>query len=219
MYRIGIVAHTARRQRARVLESTVGADHLHLDDGTLGCTRSHRKVWDTLWRNRGEAEWLVVLEDDAEPVGGFGEQLAAALAVAPSPVVSLYLGRKRPARYQPRIAYAVSNTDAHWITMPVLIHAVAVAMRVDAARLWRLNGDLAVARLHLAPDETPIDEAISHWLKAEGLVAAYSHPSLVDHADEDTLADHPDGQPRKPGRVAWKVGIRDDWNSSITRLR
>ncbi|AVJ50749.1 hypothetical protein SEA_OGOPOGO_110 [Mycobacterium phage Ogopogo] len=200
-FAIGVVAHIKRLAMADQIANTVNADYISVDDGTLGCEGNHQKMWNTLAQQH--TDWAVVLEDDAIPCPDFRAQLAQALAVAPTPIVSLYLGRQRPYAYQHRIE-ATINTPACWILAPRLLHAVAVAIHTNQVP------DM----LNSLPPRTSIDRAISTW--AERHTVAYTNPSLVDHADTESVA-HPPGR-RRPGRVAWRTGTRDTWTSDAVHL-
>jgi len=191
------------------------ASHLSMDDGTLGCNANHKQVW--RWLAETDSEWSVVLEDDALPAG-FGQfrtHLAKALTAAPTPLVSLYRGHNvnNPA-YETagmNASRAADHAGAHWITSDLLLHAVAVAIRTD------LIPDM-LTHLGMLPPQFAIDEAISHWARAAGIKAAYTWPSLVDHADTYTLFRHPDKLPRPKGRVAYEVGTRSHWDSEAVTL-
>jgi len=198
---IGIVGHTSRHQQVLNLAGTIGAEHVSIDDGTLGCNRNHLKVWTHL-AEHSTSEWATVLEDDAIPCDNFRDQLDQALAVAPTPIVSLYLGRQRPYGYQDRIAAAI-NTDACWLLAPRLLHAVAVAIRTN----------LLADMLTTLPTNIPIDRAISAWAPH---TVAYTNPSLVDHRDGTPVA-HPTGT-RQPGRIAWRTGTRTAWTADARHL-
>lgn len=201
MIATAVVAHRRRRQQAEQLAETVGAVLLSVDDGTLGCNGSHIAMWKQMADHK--TDWTVILEDDAEPVDGFLDQLHQVLSVAPEPIVSLYLGTGRPHRHQRLIRSAIQRADeadAHWITSPDLIHAVAVCIRTSLIpdMLATLNSD-------------PIDDAISHWAPN----VAYTFPSLVDHQDGFPVLRHQYekwGEPI-PARKAWRTGTRDVWNN------
>jgi|GEM_PF-744059 len=200
---IGIVGHVDRAHQARILQHSVGASYLSLDDGSMGCEANHRHVWDWLHTHRRHHDWLVVLEDDAKPCDGFREQLHDALNHAPAPVVSLYAGRQRPPQFQWALEQAIGqaeNEDASWITSSVLMHAVAVAICTT-----QVTDMLAT----LAWMHEPIDESLSRWATR----VAYTYPSLCDHLDGKTLINHRDGQPRPPGRTAWRHGTRPEWTA------
>jgi hypothetical protein len=208
MTEIAVVGHTSRLAMIETLAAAVEPAFITIDDGTLGCTKNHRCAWEALQRN--DRGWVVVLEDDAVPAAGFRDQLDQALAVAPSPVVSLYLGRSRPRRPQAAIAELVRNgCDACWIVADEGFHAVGIALR----------GDCIGAMLHAAPMFLPIDKATGMAARRLRVSVAYTWPSLIDHADtEPAITAHPDGQPREPGRAAWRAGGRDTWDARCLRF-
>lgn len=207
-FALGIVAHHDRAFMADKLMDDLDADFCSMDDGHLGPGTNHRIVWSVI--SDANAEWSVVIEEDAQPVPGFRDQLDAALITAPAPIVSLYLGRLRPPQYQGQILDALQRADehdAHWITSRHCLHAVALAVKTE------LVPDM-LAKLPMLP----IDQAIGTWARKRGHQIAYSVPSLVDHADGPTLIRHPDGKDRPAGRVAWRTGTRDSWLSASTAL-
>jgi len=201
---VGIVAHTSRREQYQNLINEVDPTLVSVDDGTKGCDRNHRHTWLELlrWSDR---PWLCVLEDDAVPVEGFIHQLTQALSEAPEPVVSLYLGRQRPPQYQSEILTAVAKADANdacWIVAPRLYQAVAVVVYRDLVEemvAWTLK------RKYFQ-----IDDGISSWIGRSHRRVAHTWPSLVEHADGQTVAH----AKRSPGRVAYKTGTRSQWTDS-----
>lgn len=207
---IGVVAHTARQTQARNLARTVSAAVLSIDDGALGCDANHSRVWRALLDlARSDQQWLVVLEDDAQPIPDFTRQLAHAFHWAPTPIVSFYLGTSRPPQHQPAIRRAIHNAarvGAAWITSPHLYHAVAAAIKaVDVAHMLpRLSAD-------------PIDEAITHWAMRTRRCVSYTWPSIVDHTDQPTLVKHRDRQPRTKPRHAWSCGT-PQWNATTVHI-
>lgn len=208
MIATGIVGHTTRSKHAEALARAVGG-FVAVDNGTLGCDRNHLSVLERL--EHAPATWAVVLEDDAVLTPGFTNQLRRSLPFAPSGIVSLYLGRQRPPQYQPAIsrAVAVADTeDASWIVATRLFHAVGYAIKAP----------LVPSLLDFA-STLPIDEHISAWAQLNGHVVSYTWPSLVDHADLPTVVAHRDGEPRPPGRVAWRTGTRDTWTTAAVSLR
>ncbi|MFJ1459742.1 hypothetical protein [Nocardia sp. N2S4-5] len=208
----GVVAHTARRPAAELLAAQLGA-YLSVDDGTLGAVGNHRHVWEVLVD--APARWVCVVEDDAVPVTDFGDQLAAALAAAPSPVVSLYLGSSRPPGWmQARMQLAVDaaeSADACWVMTDRMLHAVGICLRADLVQ------DMLVHTKHVRK-LVPADQRFDRWLRLRRLRVAYTLPSLVDHRDGLTLIDHPDGQPRDEPRTAWRIGGRDSWTTRTAVL-
>lgn len=209
LYTIGVVAHTSRGAQANALAAAVNANLVSMDDGSMGCDSNHETVHRHL---AGVAStWTVVLEDDAEPVDDFTDQLERALIMAPTPIVSLYYGRLRPPQWERRKAVALMQAraeDAHWIVGSHLLHAVGYAIR---------NELMPSLLTHMTT--MPVDQHISDWACQHGYLIAYTHPSLVDHADGPTIVDHPDQQPRSPGRKAHSVGGRDTWTTKAVMLR
>jgi GR25 family glycosyltransferase involved in LPS biosynthesis len=211
---IGIVAHTKRANQTHILMDQVQAAYTNIDDGTLGCDDNHRHVWQWLLQHTTN-EWCIVLEDDALPVEGFIAQAEQALSVAPSPVISFYLGRHHipELEWEQRKQQAITRADqaeAHFITSNHLLHAVAVAVRTDhiAPMLRHLN-TLPIL---------PIDEAITHWIQNTGQDVSYTWPSLADHADQPTLFRHRDKLPRPPGRIAYRTGGHNTWTDRAVTM-
>ena len=206
---IGVVAHTTRAHEAKQLAHTVKADFASFDNGILGCETNHHTVQHHL--SKLPTTWSVILEDDAQPINDFTEQLDAALPLAPTPIVSLYLGRKRPPHWQRRIEKALRQTheqNAHWIISTHLLHAVGYAIKTELLPSL-LNHTTTL----------PADEHITSWAQRYGHCISYTVGSLVDHADLPTIVQHPDGQPRRPGRKAWTLGGHQRWNTQTVPLR
>ena len=213
MTRIGIVAHESRLGKANNLFHEIQADRIFIDDGTLGCEGNHRWAWSEVCRNAADEEFLVVIEDDALPCNDFREQLDAALAKAPTDIVSLYLGRSRPIQWQEFVRQAVSHANSEnacWITANAMLHAVGIAMRGPELVESMLNRTSQMTR--------PIDDRITMWCRQFGHEVSYTFPSLLDH-DDDLPTTVVDRQVRAPGRVAWKVGTRARWTRHAVRLR
>ena len=208
-FALGIVAHTSRAEQAKALGRQTRADFVSIDNGQLGCEGNHRTVQQHL--TAFPSTWSVILEDDAQVIESFTEQLNAALVMAPSPIVSLYLGRSRPRQVQRKIVAALAEADtagAHWIIATRLLHAVGYAVRTELLEsLMRHDSKL------------PADEHITAFAQRYGHTVSYSVGSLVDHADGPTVVTHRDGQPRPPGRRAWRVGGHERWTSTAVTMR
>lgn len=205
---VAIVAHPRRDSRPDGLALLTNAEAVVVDDQDYGCEINHLRAWE--WLGGGDCPWSVVIEDDAVPVQRFRYQLHAALRVAPTPIVSLYLGRTRPPHWQASIAQAVGATklaDACFLTASALLHAVGYAVRTNLIPSL-LEEVPEIARTH------PIDEAITEWARRHQYRISYTWPSLVDHKDGPSLVSHKDGHPRRSGRVAWCADWRQDWSST-----
>ncbi|QFG11144.1 glycosyltransferase [Mycobacterium phage QueenHazel] len=203
---IGIVGHLDRLDAAQRLAGRTGAEYVSIDDGTLGCNGNHRRVWQ--WHAQHPDEWAIVLEDDALPIAGFRAQAHAALATAPSPIVSFYLGRQHPRLWQPHIERALQHAataNAPWITAPRTLHAVAYAIHTTV-----------LDELLDHHSTKPIDSAITAWQQRARITTSYTVPSLVDHADGPTVINR--RSRRMPGRTAWQVGTPHRWTCSAVQL-
>lgn len=209
MIPIGIVAHTLRVDEAKNLARQVRADFISIDNGIMGCDDNHEAVQRHLCAL--PSTWSVILEDDAQPVPSFRDQIAHALPMSPSPIVSFYMGRKKPQHWQHRYRKALAHAqvvDASWIQSTHLLHAVGYAIKTEL---------LPYLLDHVT--DLPVDQHIGHWARYHGHTISYTHPSLVDHADTETLVNHPDGQPRPKGRKAHTVGERHEWTTTSVPLR
>jgi hypothetical protein len=209
MYQIGIVAHREREQMADQLAEHIQPAVVSVDTGRMGANTNHLFVWNHLAAIN--STWSVVLEDDAQPIDDFRTHLEAALTAAPFPIVSLYLGQKRPPQHQADIQDALAKADAnqaHWIIATQLYHAVAVAIHTE----------LLPDMLNSMKSYLPIDENIGQWSRRAGHPIAYTVPSLVNHLDGPTLITHPDGAEREPGRVAHRVGTHHTWNQTCVEI-
>jgi GR25 family glycosyltransferase involved in LPS biosynthesis len=205
---IGIVADMRRQAESWDLSNKVGAELLCYDDGYLGCNANHIRVWTKMVAH--DTDWIVVLEDDAVPCDGFRDRLAAALADPPADVVSLYLGRSYPKAWQRFIRSAIKrDPNAHWLMSSHVLHGVGLAIRSHLVR------DMLTFVGNMAPTEAiwPVDEQITHWCRMRGYRVAYTRPSLVDHADgESLIRTRNDGDVRELPRTAWEFGSRDVWD-------
>lgn len=204
MISIGVVADSRRGDMGAKLSDEVSAQFLSVDNGTLGCTGNHLTAWK--WHADNPSRWAVVLEEDAVPVEDFREQLAAALDVAPAPIVSLYMGTGyiEDARTAALLKRA-DSAGANWILMRGrVLHAVAIAIRHDV-----LSSMISNVR-----QSAPIDRELSRWARRRGCDVAYSYPSLVDHADVPSLVT----RYRRSQRRAWHLGTRDEWRTETTRM-
>jgi GR25 family glycosyltransferase involved in LPS biosynthesis len=187
------------------LAGLVDADFLSVDDGSLGCTQNHTRAW----RQHAEnpAAWNLNLEDDAVPVEHFRDQLDKALAVAPTPIVSLYLGGGYIGDNLTRaLLDRAETTGAHWaVAHGQIHHAVALAVREEV---------LAPMIEHLATRTLAVDTMLSSWALRNSHDVAYSIPSLVDHADEKSLVT----KYRRSPRRAFMTGRREQWCSKLILL-
>ncbi len=138
---------------------------------------------------------VVVLEDDAQPVGGFTEQVGEWLVRFPDNLISFYLGTGRPPQYQMEIATKLivsDKTKADFITIPRLIHGVCYSVPQQHLARVLARWDSSKAADYAVGD-------------AHGGSVVYPCYSLVDHADGQSVEIPHDNMPRLERRKAWRL--------------
>lgn len=205
MISIAVCAHHHRTPQAEHLTSLLDAT-LVLDTGIYGDAANHDRAWAATLNT--EAEWSLVIEDDAEPIDNFKAEAEAALRSAPTDVVSLYCGTSRPPQIQRRISLALAR-NTHWLTTDRPWWGVAIAIRQP----------LVQAMLDDMHTDDPSDQRIGAWCRTHQHRVAISNPSLVDHNDgPSVIHTRADGQPRHQPRKAWNVGTHPTWTNTTTHL-
>lgn len=186
-----VVGHHIRLGQAQRLAALLDA-HLLVDEGSHGANWNHRRAIE--WAAEQPCR-VVVLEDDALPVPGFAGLVVDWLNRFPDDMLSFYLGTGRPPQYQKEIAGMLVDADrvcGDHIVLSKLIHGVCYSPPQGrlAPMLNAWNKTLAA------------DYAVG---EAYGGRVIYPCYSLVDHADLPTLERHPDNEPRKERRKAWRL--------------
>lgn len=168
--RYAVSAVEARRTMAQAIAVFLGGD-LYMDDPPSG------SGWNN-YRNAlahvvaTDLKWLVLLEDDAEPVPGFRETIPRALAAAPGDFVSFFYGstvRMESAR----------AAGASWVQTIKTVHGVCWAIKTTAAAelvAWAERSVPAGYRMN--------DDILRGWLLASGRWNYASVPSLVEHRQD-----------------------------------
>lgn len=200
---IVIMAHPSRRARAELLASYVDADVIVYDDQAGEWANGAAS-----WRYGAylDANYTLVLQDDAEPIENVRAVLTAQLDAIPGQrALSVYLGRYKPARWQHNVSEAVDAAIEHgaqFIEASHLLHGVGLVLPT----CWispMLDWCDRPSRLE------PYDQRIGAWLRRtnHGPIL-YTWPSLVEHGDGPSLVAHVDDEQRgTDGRVAYLVGV------------
>ena len=198
------------------LAEKIQAEAITIDMDGMGCTENHCRALE--WLNESQGDWVCVLEDDALITNNFRQQLEMAVAKAPSPIVSLYLGRGRPKGAQHLIAKAIvqnpsSTIDHNWIVSTYMLHAVGYVIRKS----------LLPELIEWLQEQEPIDEAISDFAQQNHLAISYTRPSLIDHRDDQPVitvrvSRYPDDAQRNEIRKAWMVGERKNWDETFVLM-
>ena len=186
-----IVGHHSRQEWIEkllfALEDDLGVGNVMaiIDDQDRGSLFNHRRALEAAYRIDDR---VVIMEDDAIPVVGFGQEAADWLEAYPNDLISFYLGTSRPVQWQHRVDMALADTDGHCITLPNLIHGVCYS--VPPHKLSRV-----IQRLR----DGPADEAVGRAWAGQ---VVYPVESLVEHRDGPPVERHNDGEKRAERRVA-----------------
>ncbi|ELY2747546.1 hypothetical protein [Cronobacter sakazakii] len=186
-----VVGHHRRAEHAHRLAESLNAQ-LFIDDADHGANWNHLRA--IKWA-AGQSARVVVLEDDALPVEGFQALATEWLSRFPDSLISFYLGTGRPPQYQLEIATKLIAADrerADYITMQRLVHAVCYSVPPKLIPKVLARWDAS----------KPADYAVGD---ACGGPVIYPCSSLVDHADGLPVEKHPDRQPRRERRRAWRL--------------
>ena len=195
---------------AELLDEAVNAHAIVYDQG-LGEWETMARAWRVAQdaATKGHMTHALVLQDDAIPVEGFTRTVLAAIDQHPEKPLSLYLGRKKPARWETNVAFAVNVAEREgfsWLQSSHLLHGVALVMPAP----W-----IAPMLAWCRKSNAPYDERIGFWIRNVLRVPVlYPQPSLVDHNDDTpSLVRHADDSLRgTTGRVAYRFG-RPTWES------
>jgi hypothetical protein len=194
---IAICAHHSRKEMAETLASKLDCP-ISMDDGSLGDTRNHDQTLKLAAET--PSDWVLLIEDDAQPVQGFYEQACMALAVAPQPIASLYFGYIGDSR---AFTARLEREDPHWFCLTALANTVCFCIRRDFLPPFLEAMESCT--------ETTSDGKYEHAALSLGQKTfAYSYPSLVEHADVRTV--HYTGADPVP-RHAYRVGTRPAWSA------
>lgn len=186
-----VVGHYSRRHQAEQLAWSLRA-HLLIDEAQHGANWNHRRAIE--WASQQNCR-VVIMEDDAVPVNGFIDKVSTWLNRFPDDLLSFYLGTGRPPQYQREIAGMLVDADrtcADYLAMSRLIHGVCYSLPQHKITQLLERWDKTLAA----------DYAVGG---AYGGRVIYPCYSLVDHADLPTVERHPDNEPRKERRRAWRL--------------
>ncbi|WP_210456356.1 hypothetical protein [Pantoea ananatis] len=204
--KFAIVAHHSRLEAVMNLKRRLNA-HFLLDDKDGGANANHRRAIE--WASQQDCR-VVILEDDALLVDGFTEKVAAWIDRFPDDLMSFYLGTGRPPQYQLEVATKLIESDhrqTDHITMSRLIHGVCYSIPQQRISDVLTRWDSA----------KPADYAVGDAYGGDVIYPCYS---LVDHADSDTVEQHPDNEQRTQRRRAWRLDASTDTKSmQEARLR
>lgn len=183
-----IMAHPDRADRVRELMAALDRPVAIGWDDEGPPSGSGDRVWRTARRAwelaDPDADWHVLIQDDAVPCADLLAGLERALAfVPPDAVVSPYLGTGRnvPIRWE-AMARAADTAGATWVRSQKLMWGVCIALPV------KLIPDMIQYAETRAG--VPDDMRVAGWAERRGHDVWYTWPSLVDHLQVPSLTKH-----------------------------
>jgi len=164
--------------------------------------RGNQAAWRHALSLRAGADWLIVIEDDAQLCQRFATAALSALTHAPTRAVNFYALRK-PCRE------ALARGDS-WATPAAWLSNLCIALRPGVAQRYLAYCDADQARLD-AYCRTSGDCRIHQFSRAENVRFSFPVPSLVQHAGPVSLLGHSAGRTRifcddlgiNPLRINW----------------
>lgn len=131
-----------------------------------------------------DADWHVLIQDDAVPCEDFLAGLERALAfVPPDAVVSPYLGTGRnvPIRWE-AMAGAAATAGACWVRSQKLMWGVSIALPTKLIPAMISYADTRAG--------VPDDMRVAGWAERHDHDVWYTWPSLIDHLPVPSLTKH-----------------------------
>lgn len=131
-----------------------------------------------------EADWHILIQDDAVPCYDLLAGVEQALEHVPDPaVVSMYLGRGRtvPPRWD-RLARQADQRGASWVRSDRVMWGVCLALPTKIIPDVIAYGDRKAGM--------PDDMRVAAFTRRYGLETWYTWPSLVDHRAVPSLTKH-----------------------------
>ena len=188
---VSIMAHPDRRESAERLSAEVGLAPIAFD-GEGPPSRDPDRIWRTAraaWMlHDPDADWHLLLQDDAIVATHLLEVLPRALRCVPRPsVVSLYLGSGRPlAGRWSAVVDEANSVGASWIVGPRPIWGVGLLLPTP------LIPDMV--RYCDTQRGATDDMRVGRWAQRSKLETRYPWPCLADHVDGSSLVGHGDGR-------------------------
>lgn len=212
-----IMAHPDRAGEVDILRRALGTSHgvtpVAWDDEGPPSGNADR-VWRTARRAWSladpQADWHVLLQDDALPCPDLLAGLERALAYAPpDAVVSPYLGTGRnvPIRWE-AVARAADSAGADWVRSNKLMWGVCIVLPVALIPEMTAYADRRAG--------VPDDMRVAGWADRTQREVWYTWPSLVDHLPIPSLTKH---KAKERAARTWHSGsaLEINWTSrSVT---
>lgn len=207
-----VMAHPAREAEVGELMGMLGRDvPVAWDPEPVSTSPAQRwangrRAWEMAEQ---DADWHLVLQDDALPCPDLLDGLAKGLEHVPAAtVVSAYFSHIRPFPARTLSAGATAERQgASWIESRFVWWGVALAVPVREIEAMLAMGD----KRHEA-----YDRRIGLHFRNRRVRCWHPFPSLVDHRDGESLCGH------KPGRKAYRThegsALELDWDGPVVEM-
>jgi hypothetical protein len=207
---VSIMAHPLRAAYVDELQVELGGVPVSWDSVPTMTEYDRDRVWQVCrgaWMAHDpQADWHVVVQDDAVLAPRFTEGMSAALEHVPlGVIVSAYLGTMRP--NQQRVRQVIGDAEragAAWVTMSQLYHGVAIAIPTDRILPMIEWAD----EQHGQADDRRISNYFNRQL---GWGCWYTWPCLADHREGPSMVGH-EASGRHAHRLADDATV-PDWSA------
>lgn len=209
-----IMAHPDRADLVSDLQDRLGRDvpvHWDPEGPPKGDGERVWRVARAAWQlYNPQADWHVLIQDDALPCPDFLEGLERALEYVPDDAtVSPYLGTGGAAPMKwGRMGYEAERRGASFVVSGSLMWGVAICLPV------RLIPDMIVRAdtMYRVPD----DMRVAGWTKRRGGSVWYTWPSLVDHRRVPSITKHRAAD-RRAVRHHQGSALELNWDGPVVR--
>ena len=174
---VSIMAHPSREDFFPYLRERLGDVPMAIDRGV--------GIWENCknaWRLHTDAEWHVVIQDDAIVCDDFYARAEAEIKKAEAlgcECVSFFFGNRKAMEREKAMGDKDGHVLMHWVSW-----GVAIALRREHIEPMIAHGD----GINIKQDDT----RIAKYVKMKNVLVYYPIPSLVDHrVGESLVGDHP----------------------------
>jgi len=208
-----IMAHPDRAEHVHRILAAMGDVEVPIASDNEGPPSGNA---DRVWRNaraawllhEPDADWHVLLQDDAVLCRDFAAGMSEALRHVQGPaVVSPYLGNGRtvPTRWA-TLADAADARGAAWIRTSKLMWGVSIAIPTLLISDMIKHADTRAG--------VPDDMRVAGWAEKNGIDVWYTWPSLVDHRQVPSLTKHR-AHDRYARRHHTESAMSIDWSGPV----
>ena len=173
---VAIVTHPKRRHLIPSLKRQLG-DVIVCEDGNNNLLENHRRAWNTFDK---EANYHLVIEDDAILCANFNERLYKMIDDFPNPIYVLYWHSYNTIRSAEVFKQGFCRgTDINKFPVTGLATCMSTKIILDMLN-WTEN-------MENMPIKSELDTRIMEYAKTKQIMIHYPIPCLVEHGSEESL--------------------------------